>query len=88
MWSDEPINGTTARLLTPQSISFLGVLLVKISIFSQTAGISGDETEFTHCISKNGLRSAMKEFAVVVLSLAVLDSSGAFAQVKTRAEVS
>jgi hypothetical protein len=88
MWSDDPVNGTTARLLTPQSSYFLGVSIVQISIFLQAAGISGDETESTHCISQNGLTSAMKEFAVVVLSLAVLDSSGAFAQVKTRAEVS
>jgi hypothetical protein len=58
-----------------------------MSLFSQAAGISGDETESTHCISQNGLKSAMKEFSVVVLSLAVLASSGAFAQVKTRAEV-
>ena len=55
--------------------------------FSQDAGISGDETESTHCMSQNGVKSAMKEFPVVVLSLAVLASSGAFAQVKTRAEV-
>jgi hypothetical protein len=62
-------------------------LVLKISIFLQAAGISGEETESTHWVSKNGLASAMKEIAVVVLSLTVLDSSGAFAQVKARAEL-
>ncbi|WP_429345526.1 hypothetical protein [Paraburkholderia sp. GAS42] len=51
--------------------------------FSQDAGISGDETESTHCMSQNGVKSAMKEFSVAVLSLSVVASSGACARVTT-----
>jgi hypothetical protein len=77
-----------SRLVYPhRNRPFLGVSVLRILIFSQAEGISGDETESTHCIPKNGLKCEMEEPAVVVLSLVVLESSGASAQVKNRAEV-
>jgi hypothetical protein len=90
MWPDDPVNGTIARLLTSQLTS-LSMCFSRASVlFSGRGNIRWRNGVYSLRIaqfSRNTKESEIDQSIVIVISLAALTSSSAFAQSKTRVEV-